>query len=156
VRHSVYGRKLQRSKNERTALFKSLVRELILHESITTTAPKAKAIKGLVDTLISKSQKNTNASNASVESFVNQPEVRKKLTETILPKLKGRSSGFTTSVRLGARLGDGAMMVRMSFVESAKKAEAKSKDDVVVESSEQETVNEVAPEKPKRAPRSKK
>lgn len=98
-------------------MFRSLVGNLILHESIETTQPKAKAIKGLVDTLISKSKQKSSSSLSSVESFLVQPALIKKLTSEIAPRYSDRVSGFTTTVRLGRRLGDGAMMVKMSLVE---------------------------------------
>lgn len=91
MRHRVYGKKLGRNKNERTALFKNLVRELLLHGTITTSETKAKAIKGLVDKIINLTKsKNT------------------------------RKSGYTQLVRLGTRLGDQAMMVKMSLIGAEK------------------------------------
>ena len=54
MRHRIYGRKLGRTKNERTTLFKSLVQALLTHKSIVTTEAKAKAIKGLVDKTINQ------------------------------------------------------------------------------------------------------
>lgn len=118
MKHSVYGKKLGRDKNQRAALFRSLVRELILNESIKTTLLKAKAVKGLVDRLISKSIDGSTASKRVVTSFINQPEVAKKLFDDIAPRYKGdRVSGFTSTIKTGRRLGDGAMMVRMSLME---------------------------------------
>lgn len=87
MRHRVYGKKLGRNTNERTGLFKSLVQQLLLHGTITTTQAKAKAIKGQVDKIIN------------------------------LAKSKDtRKSGHTQLIRLGARLGDQAMMVKMSLI----------------------------------------
>ena len=128
MRHRVYGKHLQRDKNQRTALFRSLVRELVLHESIQTTSAKAKAIKGLVDKLITKSKENTNASKLVVESFVNQPAISKKLMEEIAPRFKDRTSGFTNIVRLGSRAGDGAVMVQMSLIQADKVSEKTAKE----------------------------
>lgn len=86
MRHRVYGKKLGRNKNERTRLFKSLVSSLLTHGTITTSESKAKAIKGLVDKIINST------------------------------KSKGaRKSGYTQLVRLGTRLGDQTMMVKMSL-----------------------------------------
>lgn len=125
MRHSIYGKKLGRSKNQRTALFRSLVRSLILHERIHTTDAKAKAIKGLVDKLVNRAKRSDNASKQVVNSFLTQPDVAKKLYADIALRYKDdRVSGYTSIVRLGKRQGDGAMMVRMSLVEPMKKAEA--------------------------------
>lgn len=116
MRHRVYGKHLGRNKNQRTALFKGLVRSLILHESIQTTAPKSKAIKGLVDKLIVKGKDKSNASVNFIKSILPHEEVMKKLIEDIAPRFKDRNSGFTQVARLGVRQGDGAMMVKMSLI----------------------------------------
>lgn len=126
MRHRVYGRKLGRNKNQRIALFRGLVRSLILNESITTTEAKAKAIKSLVDRLIAKSKEKTEAAKRVVVSTVAQPDVSKKLLEEIAPRYKDRTSGFTSIVKTGRRVGDGAMMVKMSLVEGQEKSGARS------------------------------
>lgn len=128
MRHRVYGKHLGRDKNQRTALFRGLIRSLILHESITTTQSKAKAIKGLVDKLISKSKQNGNASQRVVLSILPQLEVSKKLIEEIAPRYKNRTSGFTNMVKLGIRAGDGSMMVKMSLVKEEGVKELKAEE----------------------------
>lgn len=125
MKHSVYGKKLGRSKGERLSLFRGLVRALLVHQSIQTTEAKAKAIKGLIDKLINKAKHNSTSSRRVVESFLAQKEIAKKLIDEIAPRYKDdRVSGYTSIVRLGTRQGDGAMMVSMSLVEPMKKAEA--------------------------------
>ncbi len=114
MRHRVYGKHLGRDKDQRTALFKSLVRSLILEESIKTTQPKAKAIKGLVDKIINQAKSET--SKRLVAQFLVHKNVQDKLTNEILPRVKSRTSGYTSMVKLGARLGDGAMMVKVSLI----------------------------------------
>jgi large subunit ribosomal protein L17 len=85
-----------------------------------TSQAKAKAIKGLVDKLISKSREGNEASKNVILSKIPQQEVRQKLLEEIAPRYSKRTSGFTEIIKLGKRLGDGAMMVRMSLVEGDK------------------------------------
>ena len=98
MRHKVYGRKLGRNKAQRSSLFKNLLGSLILHGFIQTTESKAKAIKGLVDKFINKSK-----------------------DKEIVSRFKSRTSGYTSLVKLGPRLGDGAMMVRMSLLVDEKR-----------------------------------
>lgn len=114
MRHRVYGKHLGRDKDQRTALFKSLVRSLILEESIKTTQPKAKAVKGLVDKIINQAKSQT--SKRLVSQFLIHKSVAEKLTKEILPRVKSRTSGYTSLVKLGPRLGDGAMMVKLSLI----------------------------------------
>lgn len=114
MRHRVYGKKLGRNKNERTALFKSLVQELLLHGSITTTQAKAKSIKGLVDKIIN-SAKSKN-SERLLRSFFNNKALEERLTKEIAPKMGNRISGYTSMVKMGAREGDRSLMVKMSLI----------------------------------------
>ena len=144
MRHRVYGRHLGRDKNQRTALFRSLVSALFLNGSIQTTEPKAKSIKSLVDKIITQAKdKNT---QRLVSQFLTQKNVQEKLFKEIVPGTKGRNSGYTSIVRLGQRLGDSAMNVRMTLLMEEKKAEAPKKE--VKAASE---VKEVALEKSKPA-----
>lgn len=114
MRHSVYGKKLGRNKNQRTALFKSLVQALFLSESIETTKAKAQSIKGLVDKLINQAKhQNT---RRLVGQFLIKKEINEKLDRDLLPRLSGRNSGYTSTVKLGYRQGDGTMMVKMSLL----------------------------------------
>lgn len=112
MRHRVYGKKLGRNKNERSALFKSLVQELFLHGSITTTESKAKAIKGLVDKIINLA-KNENTQRL-LQTYLNK-DLQERLIKQIIPKLENRVSGYTGLVRIGVRSGDQTMMVKMSL-----------------------------------------
>lgn len=123
MRHKVYGKHLGRNKNQRTALFKSLVSSLILSEKIQTTEPKAKAIKPLVDKLITLAKSKTN--QKGVFEFFPQKKVAQKLVDDIAPRTGDRVSGYTSTIRTGNRLGDGAMMVSVSLLlEEAKAVKA--------------------------------
>lgn len=114
MRHNVYGRHLGRTKNQRTSLFRNLVGALILNGSIETTEAKAKAIKGLVDKIINQA-KNKN-SQRLVSQFLVHQNIQEKLFKEIIPATKDRNSGFTSIVKLGQRLGDNTMKVRMSLL----------------------------------------
>lgn len=146
MRHNVYGKKLGRDKNQRTALFKSLVNSLILEETIETTEAKAKAIKGLVDKIIT--QAKTPSTQRLVSQFLTQKKINEKLIKEILPRLKSRTSGYTSVVKVGRRAGDGSLIVRMSLLleESAKN----------IKKAETAKVEEVKEEKPVKASKAKK
>ncbi|OGE30862.1 50S ribosomal protein L17 [Candidatus Daviesbacteria bacterium RIFCSPHIGHO2_01_FULL_44_29] len=114
MRHSIYGKKLSRDTNQRTALFKALVSSLILSEKIQTTQAKAAAIKGLVDRLITQAKSPT--TKRLVAQFLTRKEVYEKLINDLTPRMKDRNSGYTSVVKLGYRQGDGALMVQMSLL----------------------------------------
>lgn len=134
MRHRVYGKHLGRDKDQRTALFKSLVRSLILEESIKTTQPKAKAVKGLIDKIITQAKSET--SKRLVAQFLTHKAVTDKLSKEILPRVKSRTSGYTSLVKLGPRLGDGAMMVKLSLILDEVKTTVKKTESKKIEEKE--------------------
>ncbi len=96
---------------------------LILSEKIQTTESKAKAIKPLVDKLITQAKSKTN--QKSVFEFFPQKKVAQKLVDDIAPRTGARVSGYTSTIRTGSRLGDGATMVSISLLLEEAKAVAK-------------------------------
>lgn len=114
MRHRVYGKHLGRNKNERTALFRTLVHSLLVSESIETTYGKAKAIKGLVDKIIT--QAKSPATRSLVSQFLINKKAHTKLMEEILPRVKSRNSGYTSIIKMGKRLGDNSLIVKMSLI----------------------------------------
>ena len=124
MRHNYYGRKLNRNKNERAALFKNLVRSLILSGKIETTHAKAKAISPTVDRLIN--QAKSPATRRLVSQFVVDKSVFEKLVNELTPKMKSRNSGYTSIVRISRRLGDDAKLVSMTLLLDGEKAFAKT------------------------------
>lgn len=156
MRHKVYGKHLGRNKDQRTALFKSLVRSLILEESIKTTAPKAKAIKGLVDKIINQAKSPT--AKRLVSQFLVHKKVEEKLVSEILPRVGSRTSGYTSMVKIGPRMGDGAMIVKMSLIldeskvaKATKETKAAAKTEII-----EAEVIESKPVKQKKAKEGKK
>src|SRR3990167_6776399 len=122
MRKNVFGRQLKRDKNERKALFKSLISSFILKGNIKTTQAKAKSVKGEIDKLVTKAKKNK------------LPNSGEYLTQDALNKLRkiapgfARNSGFTRIVRLGNRFSDNASYVLMEWVEEIKEIKTKTKE----------------------------
>lgn len=115
--HRVAGKKLGRTKNQRTALFKGLANSLILHEKITTTETKAKAVKPMIEKLVTKAKIDSIHNRRLLLKEVGSENVVKKLLEVVGPKFKDRPGGYLRIVRIGSRLGDQAKMVSLMFVE---------------------------------------
>ncbi len=114
MRHRVYGKHLGRNKDQRKTLFKGLIYSLFSHGTIQTSEVKAKAIKGLVDKVINLAKdKDT---QRQVQSFINDKFLRERLIKETIPQLGKRTSGYTSVVKLGNRLGDQTMMVSMSLI----------------------------------------
>lgn len=120
MRHRKFGKKLGRNKRQRKALFKNLIQALIINEEIKTTESKAKAIRKLVDKLVSKAKKDTLHITRQILAFLPDKKAAFKLIKELAPRFK-RSSGFTRFTRLGKRAGDNAMMVKLEFVDKKPK-----------------------------------
>ena len=115
------GKKLNRNTHQRRALFKSLIQALILHEELQTTESKAKAVRRLVDKLITKAKAGTLHARRQIMAFLPDKKAANKLVDEIAPRFKKRASGFTKLIRLGKRKGDNAMVVKMELVEKKPK-----------------------------------
>ena len=123
-RHANTGRKLSRNTSHRKALLDNLVRAVILEESITTTTPKAKEAKRVVERVITKAKANTLAARRNVHRTVRDQAALAKLFDTIAPRFKERPGGYTRIIHVGRRLGDNAPMSILELVEKSEKAEA--------------------------------
>ena len=117
MRHGNNKRKFGREKNERKALMNSLALNFIVREKIKTTLPKAKELRPMIEKLITSAKKGDLATRRLIMSKLTgrRPEV-KKLFETIAPKYKTRTGGYTRIIKLGIRKSDGAPMAQIEFI----------------------------------------
>lgn len=119
MRKNVFGRKLKRDKNERKALFKSLMSALVLEGRIKTTEAKAKSIKGQIEKLITKAKKQTDSFYGNFQLYLS-PSAVKKLVAEVAPSFAARQGGYTRIIRLNRRFADNASMVLIEFTEMLK------------------------------------
>lgn len=125
MRHQVKGKKLSRNSAQRKALFKSLINALVIHGEVKTTESKAKAIRGLVDKLITKGKRGTFQARRLIGAFLQNKMAVNKIVDELSPTFKNRPGGFTKIVRLGPRRGDDAMMVKLELMEKPKPKDKK-------------------------------
>ena len=109
------GRKLNRKKDQRKALLKSLARELFLKEKIKTTEAKAKEMVSFASKKITLAKRATLHSRRLLARLFS-PEVVKKLVDEIAPRYKDRKGGYTRIVKLGQRKLDGAKMAIIELI----------------------------------------
>ena len=125
MRHRIAGRHLGRNTAQRKALFSNLVRELYLHERITTTEAKARAIRADAEKLITKAKHglkddgNRVHAQRQVVSYLHDKTVAKKVFDELAPRFVDRNGGYTRMVKLGNRRGDNADMVILELVDGA-------------------------------------
>lgn len=125
MRHRVAGKKLSRDRDHRKALFKNLIRALVIHGSVKTTESKAQAVRRLVEKLITKGKQGTLHSRRSIAAFLQDKQAVIKIVDELGPLFKKRAGGYTRMIRLGQRQGDNAMMVKLELVEKPVKKEEK-------------------------------
>jgi large subunit ribosomal protein L17 len=117
MRHSVFGRKFSRTKNERRRLFAGLVRDLIIRDRITTTLAKAKAVQPIIEKLITKAREGSDANKRRVFAVLTDRPLTEKLFEEAKTRFSSRTSGFTRIVKSGLRRGDSTQTAILSFVD---------------------------------------
>ena len=114
--HHVTGRKLSRYKDQRTALLRGLVAELIRHDRITTTLAKAKETRVVAEKLITHGKKGTVHHRRLALAKMPDKWVVKKVFDDLAPKYEDRAGGYTRILKLGRRQGDGAVMAMIELV----------------------------------------
>ncbi len=120
MRHQNKGRELGREKNQRKALFRTMLGSLIMQEKIETTEAKAKELKDKIDRLVNKAKKGRDATRKlaalrDLKKFI-PAMAAKKLTGDFLDKFSKRNSGYTRIIKLSPRKSDSARMAIIEFV----------------------------------------
>ncbi len=118
MRHRVGTAKLKRDVGARNSLLKNLVTSVIEHERVITTVPKAKAIRPLVDNMITLAKRDNLHARRQAAAFLETPKSVKKLFDTLGSRFGQRNGGYTRIVRLGNRKGDGAEQAMIELVGS--------------------------------------
>ena len=119
-RHGYKGRKLGRKRDQRRALLKGLATSLVMEESIETTLPKAKELVRYIEKLITKAKKGNLANRRAVIAGLSTQVAAVKLVDQSAPQLTGRTSGHVRVERTRLRVGDGAQMAIVEFVDELK------------------------------------
>src|SRR2546421_11218509 len=100
MRHKISGYKLKRDAGSRKALLRNLVTSVIEHERVITTVPKAKAVKPLVEQMITLAKRDTLHTRRQAASFLETPNSVKKLFDTLGARFGQRNGGYTRIVRI--------------------------------------------------------
>ncbi len=122
MRHGSGLKKLNRTASHRQAMFANMAASLIKHEQIVTTLPKAKALRPVVERLVTLAKKGDLASRRLVVSRMRDETQAKKLFETLAPRYKTRAGGYTRVLKAGYRHGDNAPLAVIEFVDRDEEA----------------------------------
>lgn len=117
MRHGYALRKLNRTAAHRKAMFANMAGAVIRHEQITTTLPKAKELKAIVDKLITLGKKGGLANRRLAFAQLRDNETVTKLFTVLADRYKDRQGGYSRVLKAGFRYGDAADMAVFELVE---------------------------------------
>ncbi|HEY7083211.1 MAG TPA: 50S ribosomal protein L17 [Hyphomicrobiaceae bacterium] len=136
MQHRRLGRRFSRDSGHRQAMFSNLAASLVRHEQIVTTLAKAKDLKRVMDKYITLAKRGDLNSRRLAASRMRDEAMVKKLFETLGPRYKSRSGGYTRVLKAGYRHGDSAPVAVIELVErdeSVKGVEDKARAEAMKE-----------------------
>lgn len=125
MRHRVKTKRFKRTKAPRTALLRSLTRSLVLHESIETTVPKAKAVQSMTERLITLGKLKSREAERQLHKRLPDAQVIQKLLSELAERFSSREGGYSRLIKVGYRQGDGAPLARVALIPGTTKNKAK-------------------------------
>ena len=109
-------RKLGKTSEQRRALLRQQVTDLLEYGKLETTFYRAKEVQPVVEKMITLGKKGNLAAYRKALSYITKEDVANKLFKEIAPKYEGRNGGYTRVTRTGARRGDAAEMAVIELV----------------------------------------
>jgi large subunit ribosomal protein L17 len=125
MRHRLRGRSFSRKSAHRKAMFESLAAALIKHEQITTTLPKAKDLRPIVERLITIGKHGGLAGRRRAIAALQDTALVEKLMSTLAQRYAARAGGYTRIVKSGYRYGDDAAMAVIELIDRDPSAKGK-------------------------------
>ncbi|OGL87217.1 50S ribosomal protein L17 [Candidatus Uhrbacteria bacterium RIFCSPLOWO2_02_FULL_48_12] len=117
MRHRHKGKTLDRKAQPRNLMLRNLASSLILYEKVTTTTARAKAVKSMVERLISLGRKGDLAARRELLRILPVKNAAAKVVEDLGPRYKNRTGGYSRIIKLSRRLGDNAKTVRLELID---------------------------------------
>ena len=109
-------RKLGKTSDQRKALLRQQVTDLLENGKIETTFCRAKEVQPVVEKMITLGKKGGLTNYRKAVSFITKEDVASKLFKEIAPKYAERNGGYTRVTRIGARRGDAAEMAVIELI----------------------------------------
>jgi large subunit ribosomal protein L17 len=125
MRHRLKGRGFSRRSEHRKAMFENLAAALIKHEQITTTLPKAKDLRPIVERLITLGKHGGLANRRRAIAKLQDTALANKLMTVLAERYAGRAGGYARIIKAGFRHGDDAAMAVIELVDRDPSAKGK-------------------------------
>jgi len=126
MRHGFRGRRFNRSVEHRQAMFANMAQALIKHEQITTTLPKAKDLRPVVEKLVTLGKRGDLHARRQAIAQIKDVALVGKLFAVLGPRYKERNGGYLRIMKAGFRFGDNAPLAVIEFVD--RDVDAKGQD----------------------------
>ena len=117
MRHKKTGRRLGRKSDHRKAMFRNMAVSLIVHESISTTLPKAKELRRTIEPLITLAKQDGVSKRRRAFDKLRDKAAVGKLFDEIGPRFKERTGGYLRILKKGVRSGDSAQMALVQLTD---------------------------------------
>ena len=117
MRHRLSGRKLGRKSAHRKAMFDNMAHALLKHEQITTTLPKAKDLRPIVEKIITLGKRGGLHARRQALAALQDAKITDKLFTTLAERYGSRAGGYTRIIKAGFRYGDAAAMAVIELVD---------------------------------------
>ncbi|SVA25048.1 uncharacterized protein METZ01_LOCUS77902 [marine metagenome] len=117
MRHKKTGRRLGRNSDHRKAMFRNMAVSLIVHESISTTLPKAKELRRTIEPLITLAKEDGVAKRRRAFDKLRDKAAVGKLFDEIGPRFQERTGGYLRILKKGVRSGDSAQMALVQLTD---------------------------------------
>ncbi len=132
MRHLKGGSKLRRNPSQRKSLLRNLTASIIENNRVETTVAKAKAVRPIVEKMITLGKSGTLANKRKALSYLYKRETTHLLFNEVAPRFMDRNGGYTRIIKTDFRKGDGAELAIIEFVDynfepKSKKAKEKKK-----------------------------
>ena len=137
MRHRMAGRKLNRTSQHRQMLFRNMAQALIKHEQIITTLPKAKALRPVVEKLITLGKRGDLHARRMAYAQLRDNAMTAKLFEVLGARYAERKGGYTRVMKAGFRYGDSAPMAVIEFVDRDEDARRQDSGPVEIRETEE-------------------
>ena len=109
-------RKLGRTSDHRTAMFRAMVTFLLENGKIETTVTRAKEVRAMTEKYITRAKTDSLTSKRQALAFITKEDVVKKLYTEIAPKYADVAGGYTRITKIGPRRGDAAEMAIIELI----------------------------------------
>lgn len=137
MRHRMAGRKLNRTSQHRQMLFRNMAQALIKHEQIITTLPKAKALRPVVEKLITLGKRGDLHARRMAYAQLRDDAMTAKLFDVLGARYAERKGGYTRVMKAGFRYGDSAPMAVIELVDRDEDARGQNSGPVEIRETEE-------------------